>query len=203
MGKMLELDRRDLASALIIVVVGILIFVWSIISGLSGLDKELIQVTAPGTVDLELQEVGDYTIFYETVSFIGDRFYSTGETFPSGLEIEVVDISSGEDVALRSPMGSSTYDIDGRSGRSIAAFTIGHSGVYRMRTWYSPGRKGPEVVLAVGHDFFGKTISVLWIPLAAFFGSIIVARWILTSGWRKRQREEERLREENRLIRGR
>jgi len=207
MGKTLELlasrDRRELVPALSIVIAGFLIFAWTIFSGISGIGGDLIQATAPGTVDLDLQDVGEYTIFYENVSFVDGRFYSTGDAIPSGLEMEVVDLSSGEKADLHPSVGGSTYTIGGRSGRSIAAFAIDHPGVYRMTSRYSPGSEGPEVALAVGHDFVGKMISMMLVSSAAFFGSIIIAAIILVSIQRKRGREEERLREEARMIRGR
>lgn len=196
-------NRREFGLAVLIVIAGLAIFGGTIFSGISGIGDMLVLTTAPGTTDLDLQEVGDYTIFYESVGIIDGRFRSTGETFPSGLAIEVVDISSGEKVDLRSPAGSSTYTIGGRSGRSVMAFSIDHPGVYRMTTLYSPGRKGPEVVLAIGHDFMEKMISMMIISFVAFFGSIIIAAAILISTQRKKQREEERLREEERMLRGR
>lgn len=189
--------------AALIVIAGFLIFGWTIFSAISGIGDDFIQMTAPGTKDLELQVVGEYTIFYENLSVVGGRLYSTGDAVPSGLEIEVVDLSSGEKVDLRSPKGSSSYSFGGRSGRSIAAFAIDHPGVYRMTAWYSPGREGPEVVLAIGHGFFEKAISAVLVSIAALFGSIIIAAAIVISTQRKRNREEDRLREEERLIRGR
>jgi hypothetical protein len=202
-GSSASSDRRAFGLAVLIVIAGLAIFAWTIFSGISEIGDELVQMTAPGTADLDLQEVGDYTIFYESAGIIDDRIYSTGETFPSGLEIEVEDLSSGEKVDLSSPKGSSTYTIGGRSGRSVMAFSIDHPGVYRMTTRYSPGREGPKVVLAVGHGFVGKIILLVMVSLAALFGSIIVAAAIVITTQRKRAREEERLREENRLIRGR
>jgi len=202
-GSSASSDRHMFGLAVLIVIAGVAIFGWTIFSSISGIGDELDQMTAPGTADLDLQEVGDYTIFYENPSIIDDRFRSTGEMFPSGLEIEVVDISSGEKVDLRSPAGSSTYTIGGRSGRSVMAFGIDHPGVYRMVTRYPPGREGAEVVLAVGHGFMGKMISMMMVSFVVLFGSIIIAAAIVISTQRKKQREEERLREEERMLRGR
>jgi len=196
-------NRRELGLAIIIVVAGFAIFGWTIFSGISGIGEDFIQMTAPGTKDLDLSEVGEYTIFYENLSVVGGRLYSTGDAVPEGLEIEVVDLSSGEKVDLRSPTGSSTYSFGGRSGRSIAAFVVDHPGAYRMKAQYPPGRGGPEVVLAIGSGFFGKVMTVVLISSASLFGSVIIAAAILISAARRRQREEERLQEEERLIRGR
>ena len=204
MGKMLELlasqNRRGLINALSVALAGFLIFFFTLFLWLPGISEELIQMTAPGTVDLDLQEVGDYTIFYENVSFIDNRFYSTGDSFPSGLEIKVVDRSSGETVDLRPPWGSSTYNIGGRSGRSIAVFAIDHAGVYRITTWYYQGKEGPEVVLALGHNFMRKMISMMIISFAALLGSIAIAAFMLTSAKRKREVEEGRIREQERML---
>jgi len=147
--------RRDLGLAALIVIAGFLIFEWSVFSGISEIGDHFIQMTAPGTKDLDLSEVGEYTIFYENLSVVGGRLYSTGDAVPEGLEIEVVDLSSGENVDLSSPKGSFSYSFGGRSGRSIAAFAIDHPGSYRMTAWYSrrgegPGKVGMIVFIASG-----------------------------------------------------
>lgn len=191
--------------AALIVVAGFLIFGWTVFSAISGIGDDFVQMTAPGTKDFDLPEVGEYTIFYENLSVVGGRLYSAGDAVPAGLEIEVTDISSGEKVDLSSPEGSYSYSysFDGRSGRSIAAFSIDHPGVYRVTAWYSQRIEGPEVVLAVGHGLFGRVLSAVLISAAALFGSVIIAAVILISIARRRMKEEERLREEKRLIRGR
>jgi hypothetical protein len=195
--------RRDLVLAVLIVAAGFLIFGWTVFSAVSGMGEDFIQMTAPGTKDLDLLEVGEYTIFYENLSVVGGRLYSTGDAVPAGLEIEVTDLSSGEKMDLSSPKGSFRYSFSGRSGRSIAAFAINHPGTYRMTALYSRRGVGPEVVLAVGSGLFEKVISAVLISSAAIFGSLIIAAIILISAARRREREEERLREEERMIRGR
>ncbi|MGB3943391.1 MAG: hypothetical protein WBK88_01195 [Methanothrix sp.] len=194
-------DRRDLALAALVVVTGLLIFGWMAYSALSGIGGDLVQMAAPGTAELDLEKAGEYTIFREDVSVVEGRFYSTGETVPPGLVIELFDLSYGEMVDLSPPFGSSTYTFAGRSGRSIAAFEIDHPGVYRMTASYPPGREGPEVVLAVGTGLFGGIASKIVFAVAALFGSIVAGAAILIRGERKREEEEERLREEDRIIR--
>jgi hypothetical protein len=194
-------DRRDLALAALVVITGLLIFGWMAYSALSDMGGDLVQMAAPGTAELDLDKVGEYTIFYEDVSVVEGRFYSTGETVPPGLVIELLDLSTGEKLELSPPFGSSTYTFAGRSGRSIAAFEIDHPGVYRMTASYPPGREGPQVVLAVGTGLFGGIISKIVVAIAALFGSIVIGAAILISGERKREREEERLREEDRILR--
>lgn len=194
-------DRRDLALAALVVVAGLLTFGWMAYSALSDIGGDLVQMAAPGTAELDLDKAGEYTIFYEDVSVVEGRFYSTGEAVPPGLIIEVIDLSSGEELDLSPPFGSSTYTFSGRSGRSIAAFEIDHSGAYRMTASYPPGTEGPQVVLAVGSGLFGGIISKIVVAVAALFGSVAAGAAILIRGERKREREEERLREEDRILR--
>jgi len=194
-------DRRDLALAALVVITGLFIFGWMAYSALSDIGGDLVQMAAPGTAELDLEKAGEYTIFYEDVSVVEGRFYSTGETVPPGLVIELLDLSTGEKLDLSPPFGSSTYTFAGRSGRSIAAFEVDHPGIYRMTASYPPGREGPQVVLAVGTGLFGGIISKIVVAIAALFGSIVAGAAILISGERKREREEERLREEDRILR--
>jgi uncharacterized iron-regulated membrane protein len=70
-----------------------------------------------------------------------------------------------------------------------------------MTASYPQGREGPQVVLAVGTGLFGGIASKIVIAIAALFGSIAAGAAILIWGERKREEEEERLREEDRILR--
>lgn len=197
------IDRRDLGLAALVVLAGLFVFGGTIFSAISEIGDGLTRIEAPGTSELNLQEVGDYTIYYENRSFVDGRFYSAGEGVPPGLVIEVVDLSTGEGVDLRPPAGEVTYDFAGRSGRSIATFEVRRPGTYRIESGYPAGSEGPKAVLAIGTDFFRGALYKIGLGLAALFGSIAAGAAILISAARRREREEERLREENRLIRSR
>jgi hypothetical protein len=197
------IDRRDLGLAALVVLAGLFVFGWTIFSAISEIGDGLTQIEAPGTPELNLQEVGDYTIFYENRSFVDGRFYSGGEGVPPGLVIEVVDLSTGEGVDLRPPAGEVTYGFAGRSGRSIATFEVRRPGTYRIESGYPAGSEGLNAVLAIGTDFFRGALYKIGLGLAALFGSILMAAAALISAARRREREEERLREEERMIRGR
>lgn len=197
------IDRRNLGLAALVVLAGLFIFGWTIFSAISEIGDGLTRIEAPGTSELNLQEVGDYTIYYENRSFLDGRFYSAGEGVPPGLVIEVVDLSTGEGVDLRPPAGEVTYDFAGRSGRSIATFEVQRPGTFRIDSVYPAGSEGPKAILAIGTDFFRGALYKIGLGLAALFGSIAAGAAILISASRRREREEERLREENRLIRSR
>lgn len=195
------LSRWYYGLAVLVLVIGLSIFTWSLFSGISGSTAGLIQVVAPGTSDLDLKEAGEYTVFYENQSYADGRFFSTGDNIP-GLKIEVMEKSTGNKFSTYSPPGSLTYRMGGRFGRAILTFQVNSPGVYQLRASYPPGQEGRQVVLAVGHGFMEGILSTVVISLAAFFGSLIIAAALVITVRKRRHQVQERLLEEERLIRG-
>jgi hypothetical protein len=187
--------------SVLILVVGLSAFVWLLFSSISGMAGGLIQVVAPGSADLDLGEVGEYTIFYENQSYANGSFYSTGKDV-SGLQIEIVEKSTGIKLATNLPSGSFTYSIGGRFGQAILTFQVSRPGIYQLLASYPQDYQGPQVILAVGHGFMGRIISIVITSLAAFFGSIIIAAALTIIIYRKRQKALDQQREEERLVRG-
>ena len=187
--------------AVLVVVIGFSIFAWSLFSGITGLTSGLIQVVAPGASDVNLKEAGEYTIFYENQSYVDGRVFYTSDRIP-GLQIEVVEKSTGKKLSTYSPPASLTYSMGGRSGKAILAFQVKSPGIYQLRASYPSGHDGQQVVLAVGHGFMDRILSTVMISLAAFFGSLIIAAAMVITIYKKRHQAQERLREEERLIRG-
>jgi hypothetical protein len=187
--------------AVLILVVGLSVFAWSLFSGISGIADELIQVVAPGTADLDLREVGEYTIFYENQSYVNGSFYYTGNDI-AGLQIDIMEKFTGIRLDTYLPPSSFTYSIGGRFGRAILAFQVSRPGIYRLLASYPQDYQGPQVVLAVGRGFMERIISIVIRSLAAFFGSIIIAAALGIIIYRKRQKALDRQREEERLVRG-
>jgi hypothetical protein len=187
--------------AVLVLVIGLSIFAWSLFSGITGLTAGLIQIVAPGTSDLDLKEAGEYTVFYENQSYADGRFFSTGDNIP-GLQIEVIEKSTGNKLSTYPPSGSLTYRMGSRFGRAILAFRVNSPGVYLLRASYPPGRVGSQVVLAVGRGFMEGILFTVAISLVAFFGSLIIAAALVITVHKRRHQVQERLREEERLIRG-
>lgn len=187
--------------AVLVLMAGLAFFAWSLFSGITGIAGGLAHFEAPGTADLNLQESGSYTIFYESDSYINGSFRSTGENIPS-LLIEIIELSTGTKVVTHPPTGSFTYNIGGRSGRAILAFLVNRPGTYRISASYPQGSKEPRIVLAAGHGFMEDIFSTVLTSMAAFFGSIVIAAATVIVIYKKRQRALERKREEERLIRG-
>src|SRR5208283_1139575 len=105
----------------VVFVVGWVLFALFLFKTLSGMGAKLQQVAAPGETDLTLREPGNYTIFYEYHSVIGDKVYSTEESL-SGLACVLVSKAKNSEIALSPSSMNSTYELGGRSGRSIFDF---------------------------------------------------------------------------------
>jgi hypothetical protein len=187
--------------AALIVVAGIALSISSMISGIGGLGSDLQQVVVPGNIDLSLSQIGEYTIFYENQTVVNGRVYLTNEGIP-GLQIDVKNKTTGQEVATYPPEGSTSYSFGSRFGRSVLAFNIDRPGIYELSAGYPKGVEGPEVVLAVGHGLFGSILSSVVYPLVIFFGSIAAAAAIAIVTHLKRQEAAKRAEEEGRMLRG-
>lgn len=168
------------------------LFALLLFKNLSGLADKLKQVVVPGKSEITLTEPGGYTIFYEYQSVVGNRVYSTERNL-SGLECALVSKDTRAKVALSRASTNSTYAVGGRSGESIFDFRIERPGTYELSAWYPEGREGPEVVLAVGHDFTTKLLLTIFGGLGILFGSIALAVAIALVTFIKREKAEKRL----------
>lgn len=186
--------------AVLIIFIGFAAFAGSIYTGITDAESSLMQMLAPGGADLFLSEPGEYTVFYENNSYFGGRFYSTGEPI-SGLEVHVRENATGIDLATYPPKSDFTYNLGGRSGRSIMAFDIEHAGIYQVNASYSEGN-GPQAILAIGKGMAEGLFSSILISLVALFGSIAIAAVITFVTYSRRKREFLRLNEEERQIEG-
>ncbi len=162
--------------------------------------ESLMQVVVPGSADLDLEEPGEYTIFYENQTYFNGKFYSTGEQI-SGLQIQVSEIATGSYLTIYSAPGSFTYDLGSRNGRAITSFKVERPGTYRVNAFYSGG-SGPDVVLAVGKGVAEGIFSRVLMSIAALFGSIAVAAIIVFMTYTRRKKALNQKKEEDRLMRG-
>ena len=109
----------------------------------------LVQVVAPGHADLWLKQNTTYTVFLERQSLVNGKIYSVDESI-SGLMCVASSPTGDVHIPLSRPSFFTSYDVNGRSGRSILQFQTVQSGSYRFSCEYAEGSNGPEVVLAVG-----------------------------------------------------
>jgi hypothetical protein len=186
--------------AVLIIFIGFAAFAGSIYDGITNAERGLLQMLVPGESDLFLREPGEYTVFYENNSRFGGKFYSTGEPI-SGLEVNVREKATGQYLATYPAKSDFTYNLGGRSGRSIMAFSVERAGIYQVNTSYSE-RNGPHAVLAVGKGMVEGLFSSILISLAALFGSIAIAAAITFVTYSRRKKAFLTLKEEERQIKG-
>lgn len=155
-------------------IAGWVLFAIILFKNLSGMGAKLQQVVVPGTGAVTLREPGNYTIYYEYHSVVGNKVYSTEENL-SGLACTLVSRATNSKVPLSPTSSSSSYELGGRSGKSIFDFKIQQPGVYDLSAGYFEGHEGPEVVLAVGRGFTLGTLGTVFGSLAAVFGCMALA----------------------------
>ncbi len=171
----------------VIFLIGIVGFVVFLFLRVSHLDKDMIQVVVPGSQDVTLSEPGDYTIFHEYRSVIGNEIYATDRGI-SGLQCTLTSQKTGEAIALSASSGSSHYEVEGRKGESVFAFHIEEPGVYRLTGRYPEGQNGPRTVLAISHGFVEDLLVTIFLSLSILFGSIVLSIVIVVVTLIKRQK---------------
>ncbi len=150
-------------------IVGFVIFGVFLFNRLSDLAPD-IQVVVPGTHEIQLEESGKYTVFYEYRSVVDNKVYSTGESL-SGMIVTLQSKKDFREVAMSRPSGSTTYEIGGRAGVSVLEFEIDEPGTYLLTADYAAANSGPDVVFAIGKS---NILSTVLIALGIFFGTLIV-----------------------------
>lgn len=191
-GQQINPSRWLYVIAAAIIVVGTVFFVIFLFSSLQNIAGNLTQVVVPGTKALEFTEPGDYTIFYEYKSVIGNKIYATGDDL-SGLECNLVEKATGRSIALAPTTTNMTYSTGGRAGMAIFNFTIEKPGTYELSAIYIEHRTGPEVVLAVGKGFMVKLMTTIFGGIAILFVSIIAGAAITIITFVKRYQAKKRL----------
>ena len=150
MTEKIKPGRGGYVVAAVILLVGCGFAAMSALGVLMGLTDELTQVVVPGEETLTFAEPGDYTIFYEYESVVGDQVFSTGDL--NGINIQLISAATGQPVELSEKSTELSYEVGGRAGESLAAFTIQEPGDYNLAAGYPEGQEGQPIVLAVGFD---------------------------------------------------
>ena len=141
-----------------------------VLSGIGGVGTGLVQVIVPGGAELDLKEAGTYTIFHEHTSQVDGRVFTPVDI--SGMRVTVRSVADGKEIAVRPPSGRQTYNVGGRSGRSVLAFSIDTPGRYRLAGAYDDGRQQPQAVLAVSGTFVGELLTTIFMALGIAFTGI-------------------------------
>jgi hypothetical protein len=152
----------------------------------------LTQVVVPGEAHLTLKHGETYTVFYEQQSVVNGKIYSTNGPL-SGLKCNVSSVFHGDSIPLRQSSMSTTYDVGGRSGRSVLEFTVTQDGQYHFVCGYDKGFRGPEVVLAVGSGVGQGIINTVMKSLGAMFGGGGLAAIVVVTVFVLRERSKKRI----------
>ncbi len=120
--------------------VGTGVFLYALITGLTGLTDSLTQVVVPGEAELALQSGRTYTVFLEQESVVDGEIYSTTEPV-AGLGCRLTSIPGGGELGVRRAGANTTYSVGGRSGKSVLEFSVPADGAYGFSCDYG-GRAG-------------------------------------------------------------
>ncbi len=167
-------------------------FVYTLFHGIFHITDNLIQVIVPGAKDLDLKPKLWYTIFLEEESVVDGRIYSTKSNL-NGLTCRVTSQSTGRRIDTHRAKMSTTYNANGRSGRSALEFRTEEKGIYQLDCKYEQGTQGPEAVLAVGSGVTEEIFGMVFKSLATFFGGGTLGAVICALVFVKRERAKNRM----------
>jgi hypothetical protein len=189
MKKVVETPSRShYVIGIAVLIVGLVLF--AILSGTP--EKAVppeIRIVVPGSRDLYLPEAGKYTIFYEYLSIIGDKTYSTGEAL-SPMLVGLQSRQYYEIFELSSPSSTMRYEAGGLAGVSLFEFEIESSGNYFLFAEYEGDVSGPDVVFAIGKV---RTLGATPAGLGTLFGTVIIGGFIIVRtflGRRKTRKQQ-------------
>lgn len=147
-------------------------------SGMKAIGRAFTRIVAPGEAEVMLPRAGNYTIYYEHKSVVDGKAYVTGEPL-SPIEVSIESKETGDAILIRPSAINATYDLGGRSGRSIFDFTVDRPGAYVIDVRYADGIDGPEIVLTISQGFTLKLVLMILaiggIGLTSFGASAAIA----------------------------
>lgn len=137
----------------VVIAAGLIVYV---IVSINNMSNSLERMIIPGTEEINLEETGRYTVFYEEQMPISDRGFDADDD-PPDISIDIVDADTGDRVPVSGGLGEVNYDFWSRSGQSIGSFQIDEPGTYEISAEFDNGEEVDEAVLALGEGI-GTTI---------------------------------------------
>lgn len=132
---------------------------------------------APGTHEVHLKNRGEYTVFYEYLSVVDGKTYSTG-SYPSSMSLQIGPTSSHRSVEMSSDSGSNSYRTPKYAGRSVFRFSVDEPGTYTIVSEYTDSSTGPEIVFAVakrdGRSWALRGLSIIATAVIVFWIGVFV-----------------------------
>lgn len=129
----------------------------------------------PGTHEIQFDDTGEYTVYYEYQSTVDGVAYLTSEDIPD-LQVMLQSKDDLERVEIESASFNESYSYGSRAGKSLFEFDIDEPGVYILTAEYQDGSSTPDIVLAVREslDIIGIMLRSLFIGLGGFILGVIV-----------------------------
>lgn len=176
------------------VVLGMGLFLYTLIHGIFHITDSLTQVVVPGSVELTFKKGATYTVFLEEESVVNGKIYLTRGAV-GGLTCNAKSSATGEAVDIWRAQSSVKYDVAGRSGRSVLSFAVPEDGDYQFACQYTEGVEGPETVVAVGTGIGSKIVRMVFTCMAEMFGGQVLALIVFLSIFWQRERAQKLLRQ--------
>lgn len=174
----------------VIFVVGISLFIYLLISGISSMNTGRNRVAVPGKHTIEFETAGKKHVFYEFNSVYNGKMYSTSEEI-DGLFCSLINKKTGKEIDLKTTLGNYTYSIGSSSGRSVFEFVIDEPGDYEFKAWYE--NEGPTVIFAIGENYVGKIFFMIFSCISILMISIFTSLIILIITIVKRNKSRKAL----------
>ena len=160
----------------VVILGGFVAFGYMLYSGIRGLTHELTRIQAPSDQTVDLRRSGTYTVFLETQTVIDGTIVRT-PGLVNGLFIRV-EPPDGATIPVEASRSNSTYNFGGRSGVSLAEFTIEEPGKYRIVTGFVKKPPSHPVVLTLIQGFmrrlFGVILNSSAVLMASIFAAVII-----------------------------
>jgi hypothetical protein len=165
---------------------GFAVAAWLGWSEYAALQNAMIRFVVPGSIELTLDQPGNYTIFHETESVVDGRLYSVQNI--GALQVAMIAETDGATIPIVMPTISSSYRIGSYSGKSAWAFAIAQPGHYRLTATYVGGQAEPQTVLAIWRGFVGGLVRTIFGAIGSIFAGFLGALALaLTTYFRRRR----------------
>lgn len=145
--------------AVLIFVASLILFFYSVKSNFKGLGATIKKYEFPGEVDVQLSEVGDYSIYHEYISRIDGKEVDNNELNISSIKVKLVNASTGENVELSQPDSYKKYNYRGRAGVKMLQFQNESVGEYRLKSSLKGLEKPDKYVLTLEKGFEVKRLK--------------------------------------------
>src|SRR5476649_8451 len=131
----------------VIAIAGFVASGFHVYSCLNTFESQLKRIVVSGSVLLDLDQPGNYTIYHEQSGMLDGEVQESVLT--PGLRIALTSDATGKEVPLDNARSTMSYSFFGRRGASILVFTIDRPGTYRLSGRLPGGGTEPKASLTV------------------------------------------------------